>query len=519
MIGGEALAICKTDSPAVQGEAVLGFAESVFMQIARPSPPIIKRRKHSSAPAAAPTTPPRSTGRLVLLVRLVFKSCLATTTEPPVPPFTVKRLTWRDEPLGSVDTPNGRLPITRGLGSGLCRRAGDPQGQLYAIGDRGPNLKIAPAIDLHGLTHLKPLRKIDGAKIMPRLDIGPAISQLQIRGDTVHLVRTFALRDKTGGAISGLPIPSDASEEIEPVFALDGTPLPPDPAGADTESIAALRDGSFWVGEEYGPSLLKIRPDGRVALRWSPKGTQKFFNHARYPVSAVLPKIAARRRLNRGFEALALSPDERWLYVVFQSALAHPNDAAHARGRIARIWKLDAASGKVAAQFLYPFDRPDTFARDGKKSKWSDLKLCEALTLGPDKLLLLERISKTAKFYAVDLRAEFATPAKHLKPQTRPTLEQMSKAALREEGIPLLPKTLLFSTDAAPQITADLEGMALLSPHDLILVNDNDFAVEGAKTQFWRVRFKEPLLPTPPKRRPRTSPRPPTPAPSRQKKR
>lgn len=410
-----------------------------------------------------------------------------------MPRFTVHRLKWRDESLGVVETPNGNLPITRGLGSGLTRRAGDPAGRLWAIGDRGPNLKIAPAIALHGLTHLKPLRRLEGAKVMPRLDIGPAISQVQVRGTTVHLVRTLALRDKDGGAISGLPIPSATSQEFEPVFALDGTPLAPDPGGADTESIAALRDGSFWVGEEYGPSLLKVLPDGRIAQRWSPIGTAPLFKGARYPVRAVLPQIAMRRRLNRGFEAIALSPDERWLFVVFQSALAQ-GGKARARGRTVRIWKLDAASGKVAAQFLYPFDRPETFARDGKKSKWSDLKICDAQALGGDRLLLLERISKTAKLYTVDLTADMKTPAKNISEQTRPALEQMSKSDLKKAGVPLLKKALVFTTDDAPQITPDLEGMALLSPRDLILVNDNDFGVEGAKTQFWRVRFKTPLF-------------------------
>ena len=40
--------------------------------------------------------------------------------------FTAQRLTWSDEALGAVATPNGPLPLTRGLGSGLCLRAGDP---------------------------------------------------------------------------------------------------------------------------------------------------------------------------------------------------------------------------------------------------------------------------------------------------------------------------------------------------------------------------------------------------------
>jgi hypothetical protein len=416
--------------------------------------------------------------------------------------FTVEKLAWSDESLGSVDTPNGPLRLTRGLGSGLSVRIGDPPGKLWAIGDRGPNLKVGPAIDLYGLSHLAPLRDIDGAKIMPRPDIGPAISELRIDGDTVRLMRTFALRDSHGRAISGLPIPGGASEEIEPVFAIDGATLGADPSGADTEAIAALKDGSFWIGDEYGPSLLKVAPDGHIIQRWVPKGLEAFLEDSRYRVDAVLPKIAARRRLNRGFEALAISPDERWIYVVFQSALAHPDDAAHERGRTVRIWKLDASSGKVAAQYLYPLDKPETFARDGSEAKWSDVKVCEAVALAHDRLLLLERISKTAKLYVVNLSPQFETPAAHLKARTRPTLEEMDSEALQSDGVRIAAKTLVFTTDAAPEIDADLEGMAVLSPHEIVLVNDNDFGVEGAQTNFWRIRFEAPVFASESQKRP-----------------
>ena len=33
-----------------------------------------------------------------------------------------------------------------------------------------------------------------------------------------------------------------------------------------------------------------------------------------------------------------------------------------------------------------------------------------------------------------------------------------------------------------------------LSPHDLLLVNDNDFGTEGAETEFWLVTFEEAVL-------------------------
>ena len=112
--------------------------------------------------------------------------------------------------------------------------------------------------------------------------------------------------------------------------------------------------------------------------------------------------------------------------------------------------------------------------RDGPGTDWSDLKICEAVTLAPDKLLLLERVSKTAKIYIVHLSPEFEAPATCLRVETRPSLEHMDEASLEEAGVRLLEKTLVFSTADALQIGPDLEGMALLSPFELILVNDID---------------------------------------------
>ena len=42
-------------------------------------------------------------------------------------------------------------------------------------------------------------------------------------------------------------------------------------------------------------------------------------------------------------------------------------------------------------------------------------------------------------------------------------------------------------------IASDLEGVALLSDRELLLVTDNDFGVEGAETRFYRLSFEAPL--------------------------
>jgi hypothetical protein len=402
--------------------------------------------------------------------------------------WTVERLDWTDAPLGEIELPRRTMRFRSGFGSGLSRRPGDPAGIVWAVGDRGPNIKVKAAIERYGLDRLEPLRKEEGAKIMPRLDIGPAIAELRIAGDRVELVRSLPIADSEGRPVSGLPIPGGPHMRSEPAFDLDGQPLRPDPSGMDTEGIAALADGGFWASDEFGPSLVRLDARGRVLKRLVPDGVD--LGGAAYPVEPVLPAIAARRRLNRGFEAVALSSDSKWLFVAFQSPLAHPDEAAHEQGRHVRLWRCDAETGEVAAQYLYPLDPPDSFRRDGALER-SDLKVSELAAAGGDSLLVLERGSKTAKIYRVTPSDSSALPAEHLDIATRPTAETLSPG---EIGLPVLAKRLLFSTDDAPEIGADLEGMAVLSPFELLLVNDNDFGIEGAETGFWRVRFEQPLL-------------------------
>lgn len=404
---------------------------------------------------------------------------------------SIERLDWDDQALGEIALPKRTLRLRSGFGSGLSRRAGDPPGTVWAVGDRGPNIKVKDAVELYGLDRLEPLRSEDGAKIMPRLDIGPAIAELRVEGGRVELVRSLPISDAEGRPVSGLPVPGGPHTRCEPAFDLDGEPLRPDPSGLDTEGIAMLADGGFWVSDEFGPSLVRLDPEGRVLKRLVPEGTD--LEGAGYAVDSCLPAIAARRQLNRGFEAIALSPDGKWLFVAFQSPLAHPDEPAHEKARHVRLWRLDSESGAVAAQYLYPLDPPESFRRDGAKKRLerSDLKVSELCWVGEDKLLVLERGSETTKIYKVAPADALALPPEHLDVDTRPTVEELSAGDI---GLPVLAKDLLFSSDDAPEVGPDLEGMAILSPTELLLVSDNDFGVEGAETGFWRIRFDQPLL-------------------------
>ena len=406
-------------------------------------------------------------------------------TEP-----TVTRLRFSDELLAELPCPRRRLRIVRGLGSGLTRA---PDGTLWAVGDRGPNLKVELAVETYGLTEVALHGATKGAKVMPAPEIGPAIAELRVTGDTVEVVRAVPLTGAEGRPLTGLPTPGSANSRMEPAIRPDGTPCAPDPGGVDSEGIAVGADGTIWIGDEYGPSLLQVEPSGEVRMRWVPGGTEHTVAGAPYPCAAVLPELAARRHVNRGFEAIALSDDGRHLHLAFQSPLAHPDVAAHEAARHVRLWTLDTATGAVLAQYLVPLDEPASFRRDlaeGPLAR-SDIKVSELTCVGPDRLILLERGSATTRLYLVELDPACALPPEQLDSATRPSIEQLSASG--QLKLPVLHKRLLFNTDDHPEVSRDLEGMALLDERTLLLVNDNDFGIEDAETAFWQIRFAEPI--------------------------
>jgi Esterase-like activity of phytase len=403
--------------------------------------------------------------------------------------LTITRLIWTDPHLADFPLPRGTMTLTRSLASGLCQSPLDPPDTFWGVGDRGPNIKPRALIKKYGVETVTELVAIDGAKIMPLPASGPAIGQFKIEGDTISLLAAFDLTSPDGVTIGGLPIPGGPHDEEESIYDLDGQRLAPSPNGADSEGIAALPDGSFWISEEYGPSLLRCDRSGMISLRLVPQGTGHCFAGAAYPVIEALPAIASTRKLNRGFEAIATSPDGTKLFVAFQSPLAHPDRKAHENSRHVRIWELDSATGALNAEYIYPFDEPDTFLRDAGwgKVERGDIKISEIVLMPEGDMLVLERISESTKIYRVTLSLDKIVASALSDPATRPTLEQMTRKDVGRAQIPTLNKTLILTTDDYPQISRDLEGMLLLSPTRLLLSNDSDFGIEGAQTVFWLV--------------------------------
>ena len=81
----------------------------------------------------------------------------------------------------------------------------------------------------------------------------------------------------------------------------------------DPESLRRAKDGSYWIGEEFSPSLLHFSADG-VLL--APPFKVEGLNSADNPTGkeANLPR-------SRGFEGMAISVDGKWLYPMLEGPL------------------------------------------------------------------------------------------------------------------------------------------------------------------------------------------------------
>lgn len=84
-------------------------------------------------------------------------------------------------------------------------------------------------------------------------------------------------------------------------------------ADLDPESFRRVADGSFWIGEEFNPSLLHFSAEGMLlAPPYRLSGLNSVDNPSNAP--ANLPR-------SRGFEGMAISHDGLWLFPMLEGAL------------------------------------------------------------------------------------------------------------------------------------------------------------------------------------------------------
>lgn len=381
----------------------------------------------------------------------------------------------------SIGTTLAGQEIPLGGFSGLAFEGIDPTtGNLKfaAHTDRGPNAEPTG---------------INRPFLLPQF--APEVVRFELDRKTGKLTFTqrIQLKDSTGNLLTGLPntsLSTNASQPYNDEVPVDllGNVLTLDPLGADLEGIVFLADGSFWMCDEYRPALYHFDATGKLIRRVVPIGTAVA---AGQPAGIYgqehLPAVLAQRRQNRGFEAIAL--DNGRIYAWVQSPLRNPVTATNsqlANNRNIRLVEFDPASN-ATRQFIYVMDNPNLGGTDNTRAD----KIGDAQSLGNGEFLVIERDDDTIastpaekiekKVYQFNLTGATAlTDAQStgLIGATGKTVDQLTVAEMVANGIRPVEKQIYVDLNVAGyNQTGKVEGLAVIDPYTIAVINDNDFGV------------------------------------------
>ncbi|WP_432463530.1 esterase-like activity of phytase family protein [Agarivorans sp. QJM3NY_33] len=379
-----------------------------------------------------------------------------------------------------------------GFGSAMT---GNPNqaNQFYALTDRGPNANYSG--------------DYGKGKSFPTASYTPRIGLFEVaENGEISLLKTILLKRPDGSLISGLPNSSALGGTGETPYHANGkpvlvndnrpydaqrNPIKLDDFGLDGEGLAALRDGTFWVSDEYGPHLVHFDANGVELERMN-----AFQNDKR--ATYHLPAVFQHRRANRGMEGLAITPDQSTLVGIMQSTMKNPDKAAQ-KGDLTRIVSIALANGKTE-QYLYRQQK-----KQNSNSELAALTSHDFLVIERDGGFLLGGPKGASKanpkvqkqVYRIDLHS--GTPLSQVPLSasvTRDpslgllidglTLEQYSEKygwdALAEHGIKPVTKTLVVDMVQAVAYPHDkMEGLWVIDQQHLGVLNDDDFATWSTK--------------------------------------
>jgi hypothetical protein len=427
----------------------------------------------------------------VSMIRMFQSAALVAGMAVQAAAMDVTVLTQNDpaQRMAPITMPGGKvLNYTVGIGSGAFRHPSDPGNILWTVGDRGPNMTCAEAGNLLGKEIADACRKLSNGRVYPAPGYAPSIYkvELDLGAKSFRVIETIPVKTKSGKPITGLLNPQTKATKDTGVD-LAGNVLPDHADNLDLEGIVRLSDGTFWIGEEMGPSIAELSADGRILRRFVPANQVADYKGSEAEIIGALPSILSKRQGNRGIESIAISPDEQFLYFIMQNPLANPNAAAYAQAKNARLFKFDRRAGRLVGEWVYQLDDPQSFALD-PSDKQNDPRISELTALGLDRLLVLERTEKTTKLHEITLEgASNILGSPWDSEATAPSLELQND--LSKTGVTPVRKTLRFDQardfKEAPE---KIEGVTFLPDGAMVLINDNDFGIRGDETRILIVR-------------------------------
>ncbi|CAG7615520.1 esterase-like activity of phytase family protein [Paenibacillus allorhizosphaerae] len=388
-----------------------------------------------------------------------------------------------------LDAPDLAEGIKMGVGSSLIHLPGDPDNVFYSTADRGPNGEL----DVNGTT----------IRTFPLVNYNPTIYKIELAEGKIKIIDQFPLKvnginPATGNAnITGLP--NSKGRDEAPYDAKGEKELAYDPYGLDVEGIAYNpNDDSFWISDEYGPSIVHVKRDGTLIERIVPKGWAAQVDTPLVPAREMLPAVYNKLRQNRGAEAVGITPDGKYMFMAMQSPLRNPNKDTD-QSRQLRIIKFDLAALAPVAEFAYIAEDAKQF----KGLKQADIVISDLVAVNENVLLIDERDKNAGsdaqlkRIFSIDLSNATNILGKYDDQMAaRKTLEQMSIDELKANGIMPPSKRTVLDLVAFEYPYEKVEGLSLVNGDTIVIVNDNDFGIGSNSTEngteLWT--FKLPYL-------------------------
>jgi hypothetical protein len=254
----------------------------------------------------------------------------------------------------------GRMPSdlrdkfgeTVGSGSGFAvdpktwtKTADGFQGTFFLLPDRGYNVT--------GTTDFRArLYKLSIA-FKPLEDPSKVPADARQSSVKATLADTMLLTDAAGQSMTGLdPVEGGIRR------AANGFPDMPEAStgriSLDAESLVLMPDGTFFIGDEYGPYVYRFSAEGRLLSAIRPpdafiptRGGKDHFSSNNAGPGAPAPKPEnpeTGRQNNQGFEGLSLTPDGKYLVAILQSATRQDGGNAPETRQHTRILYYDIAN-------------------------------------------------------------------------------------------------------------------------------------------------------------------------------
>ena len=194
---------------------------------------------------------------------------------------------------------------------------------LFTLPDRGPN-------NVGGLVTTNYAGRLNRFNLSFTPYTGTAALASNVQQGTLTPSGGILLRDATGQLFTG-------RDPQAGTIVRDGITYPTPPAGdvgagrisLDAEAVSFLRDGSFYVSDEYGVAVYYFDRTGRQigAIQANPDIIPRVNGAINFNGTNDAPLISGStgRRSNQGLEGLSVSPDGKRLFVVLQSATLQDN--------------------------------------------------------------------------------------------------------------------------------------------------------------------------------------------------